>query len=278
MPNLPPEYNHSILDDLFYPMVKVEPGIFIMGNENGLNREKPEHLVKITRPFYIGKYPVSQAVWKSIMDGHNPSNFIGDQRPVEGVSWLDIVEGGQTDSVPGAFLDQLNENFTSEIPSYQFRLPREAEWEYAAKGGHKTALSTEQKDSFLKASQPAAADLYTSYAGSDQLKEVGWYSLNSHEETKEIGRRPANDLGLHEMSGNVWEWCQDWYDGNFYAKCREKGIVKNPVNEEEGLNRVGRGGSWFGAAGYCRVSARLLWNPTNRNVDVGFRLVLALVQ
>jgi len=260
-------------------MVLVESGTFIMGNEEGYSFEKPEHLVKITTPIYIGMYPVTQAVWKAVMGAdHNPSRFVGDQRPVEQVSWHDIVEGGQDEGVPEAFLYRLNENFASKIPGYQFRLPTEAEWEYAAKGGHKTVLSAEQVQSFLTTNQPTAADLYMTYARSDQLKEVGWYDKNSHKETKPVGKLKPNELGLYDMSGNVWEWCQDWYDGDFYEKCKKQGIVKDPVNDEGGQYRVARGGSWILGAGHCRVSDRINWYPTARGGSIGFRLVLALVQ
>ena len=278
--DLPNTYRHPLPNGLYYDMVRVRPGVFVMGSEGegAYSYEKPEHLVRITQDYYIGVYPVTQAVWKAVTDGHNPSYFQGDDRPVEQVSWQDIVEGGQDDRVTTAFLNQLNQNFASKIPDYQFRLPTEAEWEYAAKGGHKTALSPEQVQSFLKTNEPKAAELYTAYSGSDQLKEVGWYDKNSHRETKAVGKRQPNKLGLHDMSGNVYEWCQDWYNSDFYTKCKEQGVVQDPLNVEEARFRVLRGGSWFLPPRLCRVSCRDGWPPADRFSRLGFRLVLAPVQ
>ncbi len=278
--DLPNTYRHPLPNGLYYDMVRVRPGVFVMGSEadEAFDREKPEYLVQITQDYYIGVHPVTQEVWKAVMDGHNPSRFVGDKRPVEQVSWQDIVEGGQDDSVPAAFLNQLNQNSASKIPGYQFRLPTEAEWEYAAKGGHKTALSPEQVQSFLKTNEPKAAELYTAYSGSDQLKEVGWYDKNSHKETKVVGKRQPNELGLYDMSGNVWEWCKDWHDVNYYDKCKHAGIVENPNGPDTGQNRVGRGGSWILGADFCRVSYRFSCYPTYRYDNIGFRLVLAPVQ
>ena len=282
MPELPEKYNHLLGSVAQYPMILVEPGVFIMGdNQSEYDDEKPEHLVEITQPFYIGGYPVTQAVWKAVMQEHNPSQFVGGCRPVEQVSWQDIVEGGQDDKVPEGFLPRLNAQYPlgdGALSDFAFRLPTEAEWEYAAKGGHETALSSEHIQSFLKNSQPTAANLYTTFAGSDQLKEVGWYSQNSHSETKHVEQRQPNELGLYDMSGNVEEWCLDWDDTDFYAKCKEQGVVQDPLNVEVGLLRVLRGGSWINGAAYCRVSYRFSWNPTYRIAYLGFRLVLAPVQ
>jgi len=157
-------------------------------------------------------------------------------------------------------------------------LPTEAEWEYAAKGGYKTELSSDQVQSFLKANSPKAAELYTAYAGGDQLKEVGWYNQNSHGETKAIGMRAPNELGLYDMSGNVFEWCQDWFDDDYYGHCKQEGIVEDPEGPDTAQYCVYRGGSWLYSPQCCRVSYRNYWHPTNRYDNIGFRLVLAPVQ
>jgi formylglycine-generating enzyme required for sulfatase activity len=264
-------------------MVRVQPGVFVMGSEaeEAFDREKPEHLVQITQDYYIGVHLVTQEVWKAVMDGHNPSRFVGDKRPVEQVSWQDIVEGGQDDKVPEGFLPRLNTQYPLEdgaLSGFAFRLPTEAEWEYAAKGGHKTALSSEQVQSFLTTSQPKAAELYTAYSGSDQLKEVGWYGQNSHKETKAFGKCQPNELGLYDMSGNVHEWGQDWFDRDFYVKCKEQSLVQDLLNVEDTEYRVARGGSWNNSTQDCRVSYRSTGTSTTRRNRVGFRLVLAPVQ
>lgn len=272
---LPHTYHFPLPGGLHYPMALVQPGTFIMGSEEeeADDDEKPEHLVSLTRPYYIGLYPITQAIWKALMNGHNPSHFKGDDRPVEQVSWLDIVEGGQDEEVPEAFLTRLNRlcphpDAPEVLRHFRFRLPTEAEWEYAAKGGHLTALSDAEIDNPLKAAQR-----YSLYAGSDKLKEVGWYDLNSHSETKAVGLKQPNELGLYDISGNVEEWCTDWFDSDYYAACAKKGIVENPTGPENGSYRVCRGGNWADDPRDCRSAFRDLWSPSLRYGYVGFRLV-----
>ena len=292
--DLPDTYRHPLPNGLYYDMVRVRPGLFVMGSkgeEEEFKGDELEHLVHITRDYYIGVYPVTQSIWDKVMNGH-PSWFYGDDLPVEQVSWQDIVEGGQDswqdilegrkeEDAPEGFLSHLNTPYTiteNGLKGFEFRLPTEAEWEYAAKGGHKIALSPERVQSFLTTDQPRAADLYTAYAGSDLLNKVGWYDENSNGELKAVGKQAPNELGLYDMTGNVHEWCQDWYDSHFYAKCKEQGIVQDPLNKEEGRYRVFRGGSWDLDADYCHVAHRNYWYPTTRCEGLGFRLVLAPVQ
>lgn len=257
MTHLAPIYAHPITKDLSYDFVRIPAGEFMMGSEdkNALSREGPVHKVSISQDFYMGKFLVTQDVWAAVMNGHNPSEFKGNRRPVERVSWQDIVEGGQDAEVPESFLARLNEHFPigdSTLSDWQFRLPTEAEWEYAAR-----------------------ANTAHLYSGSDLLKEVGWYSDISHRETKEVGLKKANGFGLFDMSGNVREWCQDWFDYFFYEDCKKKGVVNDPVNDKIGDHRVLRGGSWYDYLQYCRVSNRFYGGPAYRYSLIGFRLVLA---
>ena len=237
----PPTYQEKLPNNLTFEMIEVQGGTFTMGDDKGFySGEKPAHQVSLDT-FLIARFPVTQDLWRSIMK-HNPdpSFFSGDQRPVESVSW----EEAQT------FIAALNEKTGG-----QYRLPTDAEWEYAARGG--------------------AFSRGFTYAGSNQLKEVGWFRENSHNETQEVGRKQPNELGLCDMSGNVWEWCVDWYDRRYYEQCKREGIVHNPTGPEKGISRVIRGGGWLDDPSYCRVSNRLIIRPDNRDDFVGFRLACA---
>ena len=218
-------------------MVKVEAGTFMMGATSEMKKpytdEKPVHQVTLTNDYYMGKYEVTQALWQAVM-GSNPSKFKSRNLPVEQVSWDDCQE----------FINKLN-----SITGMRFRLPTEAEWEYAARGGKKS-----------KGYQ---------YSGSSKMSEVAWYTANSGSKTHPVGKKQANELGLYDMTGNVLEWCQDWY-GSYVSSSQT-----NPTGAFSGFFRVFRGGSWYGNAGNCRSSCRDSYNPGNRNFDLGLRLVLS---
>jgi formylglycine-generating enzyme required for sulfatase activity len=216
------------------PMVYVRGGTFVMGctAEQGTecdDDENPAHEVTV-RDFYIGKYEVTQAEWKAVM-GSNPSKFKGDNLSVEQVSWNEVQE----------FIRKLN-----TMTGKNYRLPTEAEWEYAARGGS-------QSRGFK-------------YSGSDSIGEVAWYSENSGETTHLVGTKQANELGIYDMSGNVYEWVQDW-DGDYSS-----GSQTNPVGPSSGSYRVLRGGCWYCVAKYTRVSFRSLTEPGLRIGFLGFRL------
>ena len=247
--SVPEKYTQSIApssgESFSFGMIPIEGGSFMMGgsDDEARDREKPVHRVELSS-FWMGEFPVTQALWQAVL-GENPSNFPGLDRPVESVSWLDITE---------RFLPALN-----KLCGKNYRLPTEAEWEYAARGGN-------HHSSFL-------------YSGSNRLSDVAWYAENSHDETKAVGLKQPNALGLYDLSGNVWEWCADWYDENYYQTCVEQRIVKNPAGPEKGLLRVLRGGSWhFNYPRSCRVSYRDYSYPENAGDSVGFRLVLSVLQ
>jgi formylglycine-generating enzyme required for sulfatase activity len=245
--------------------VLVRPGVFIMGDaQDGDNDEKPEHRVRITQPFYLGRYPVTQAQWRAVMGG-NPANFTGDdQRPVESVSWEDIV--GTEESTPG-FLARL-----SPAAGYTYRLPTEAEWEYAAKGGHLAP----PVEVFSGEKQVMVADRYPTHAGGEDFNAAAWQRQNNLYSTLRTGYRQPNVLGLYGMSGNVYEWCRDTFYGEAYAKRTEnQQIITDPLVEESGRGRVVRGGSWLHDPGHCRSAYRGLGHPSDRYRLYGFRLVLS---
>lgn len=226
-----------VKDGISIDMVRVEAGTFTMGAtpemKDPYDDEKPTHQVTLTNDYYIGKYEVTQALWKAVM-GNNPSKFNGDNLPVEQVSWDDCQE----------FINKLN-----RITGKTFRLPTEAEWEYAARGGKKSRGYQ--------------------YSGSDNPSDVAWYEDNSSSKTHVVGTKQANELGIYDMSGNVFEWCQDW-EGSYSSSSQV-----NPTGANSGSNRVFRGGSWFYTARICRSSCRSFNSPGHRFFNLGFRLVLS---
>ena len=193
--------------------------------------------VKGVSDFNIGKYPVTQKQWKEVM-GNNPSYFQNcDDCPVENVSWDDVQE----------FIAALNRQ-----TGLQYRLPTETEWEYAARGGNQSVGGR--------------------YSGSNNLDEVAWFGTNSGYKTQPVGLKKPNVLGLHDMSGNVYEWCQDWYAEEYYTDFSVTGLVQDPKGPDNGTLRVVRGGSWGSDPEFCRVAARYGHSPVIRGINLGFRL------
>jgi len=236
--------DHTIGNGLGMDFAGVQPGSFEMGSNKNADDEKPAHAVHITKPFWIGKHEVTQREYKEVM-GSNPSHFDGDRNPVEKVSWKNAME----------FCDKLNEREKDRLPAgYEYRLPTEAEWEYAARGGDKNSRKH-------------------NYAGSDNIASVAWYDNNSMEMTRPVGKLDPNELGLHDMSGNVWEWCLDWYDGKYYEKTQG---AKDPFNSMKSDSRVLRGGSWFDDSNCCRPAYRYYFDPDRSGLNLGFRVVLGV--
>jgi eukaryotic-like serine/threonine-protein kinase len=246
----------EITNSIGMKMLLIPAGEFLMGakrNESGAyDGEKPQHRVRITKPFYLGIYPVTQAEYQQVM-GTNPSYFQGSkgilglfakpaepQRPVEQVSWPDAVE----------FCRRL-----SAQEGTTYRLPTEAEWEYACRAGTTTRFCF--GDEF------------------ERLVEYGWHHKNSGGSTHPVGQKKPNSWGLYDMHGNVWEWCADWYEDNYYKQFAEK-IVVDPTGPSGGSNRVYRGGCWRYDASICRSACRWGLDPGGRCDNLGFRLARTL--
>ena len=247
-PPVAPAPARQMTNRLGMEFVLIPEGSFEMGSNNGEADEKPVHRVTITKPYYLGKYEVTQGQWEAVM-GSNPSDFKGANLPVEIVSWEDCQE----------FIKKLNARGDGE-----YRLPSEAEWEYACRAG-------------------TTGD----YAGS--LDAMGWYYENSGDKrlqgakinledlrtnkcrTHPVGQKQPNGWGLYDMYGNVFEWCQDWYEDGYYGKNPES----DPTGPTKGSYRVIRGGGWHLTAPYCRSAHRYRNTPDYRSNLLGFRLVRA---
>lgn len=214
---------------------RIPAGTFQMGSPNGPPDEQPVHEVQISEPLDVGIHEVTQLQWNRLMD-QNPSHFEGRHRPVENVSWREVR----------VFIRRLNEKEDTDV----YRLPTEAEWEYAVRGGSNMEYHFGEE--------------------ADALTEYAWYSMNSERRTHRGGRKKGNPFGLHDMYGNVWEWVHDRYGSTFYE---ESGRV-DPVNEG-GLRarRVIRGGGWFAVDSDLRSGSRGWAQPGSKDPKLGFRIV-----
>ena len=231
------------VEGVSFNMIKVKGGTFLMGSDDSESDsdEQPIHSVTLDN-YYIGETEVTQELWEAVM-GTNPSVFSGSNNPVESVSLYDCQE----------FIAKLN-----DLTGLEFRLPTEAEWEYAARGGNKSQGYK--------------------YSGSNTIGDVAWYKVNSYDlgssspdyGTHQVGTKSPNELGIYDMSGNVLEWCSDWYSSSYYSSSPST----NPTGPTLGSGRVLRGGSWGRNALYCRVSDRIISDPGYHDDGGGFRLVL----
>ncbi|MGI9104727.1 MAG: SUMF1/EgtB/PvdO family nonheme iron enzyme [Pyrinomonadaceae bacterium] len=236
-------------------LVWIPAGSFMMGSENGGSDEKPVHRVTISEGFYMGKYEVTQAQWQQVM-GNNPSNFKDDNLPVEKVSWDDAV----------SFLAKLN----AQNDGYTYRLPSEAEWEYAARAGTTGDYAGDLDSMAWYGNNSGRARLDA--AEIFRTDSANYYKRITENggQTHAVGSKLPNTFGLFDMHGNVWEWCQDWYHDS-YAGAPTDGSAWLSGGEQK--YRVLRGGSWLNNAFILRSAFRLRYAPDGRSYHVGFRVV-----
>jgi formylglycine-generating enzyme required for sulfatase activity len=250
----------EITNSIGMKLVLIPKGTFQMGSpprENGSDHNERQHEVTLTRDYYLGAFEVTQSQYEKVL-GKNPSYFQGDQvaerhpqtgrvikevdssnHPVEQVSWEDAVE----------FCKKLSDLPQEKATGRVYRLPTEAEWEYACRAGSKSAYSFGNEQ--------------------DSLAAYAWFSENGDRKTHPVGQKKPNAWGLYDMHGNVWEWCSDWY-GEY-----PKGAVSDPVGPREGSYRVFRGGSWLYVAAFCRSAYRYRFDPSYRSLGYGFRVALS---
>ena len=231
----PDQLPRELRNSVGMEFVLLAPGTFEMGSpsdEPGRDDDETLHRVTLSQPLYLGKYEVTQDQWEAVM-GDNPSNFssCGGACPVEGVSWEDAQ----------GFIAELNRREGVSV----YRLPTEAEWEYAARAGTQAAYH---------------------FGDAANRLEYGWYDENSRNRTHPVGQKQPNGWGLFDMHGNVWEWVHDWY-GDYPG-----GAVTDPRGPETGVGRIRRGGAWSSGARYCRAANRHGFAPVNRYNGLGFRL------
>lgn len=248
-------------DDYF---IYVEGGTFMMGNNDGAPDEKPAHEVTLNS-FWIGKYEVTQKEFKEIM-GYNNSKFQGEDRPVDNVSWYEAIEfcnkKSEKDKLKAVYkIDKTQKDpnnlntgdiqkwlITIDKTANGYRLPTEAEWEFAVRGGLKSK-------GYI-------------YSGANEAEKVAWCGKSAKEGTNQVGKLQPNELGIYDMNGNVFEWCWDWYDPNYYSLK----VKENPMGPDKGENKVMRGGAWDRSPKFISVSIRNsinLWFSSRIN---GFRI------
>ena len=241
----PPERNDplpTITNSIGMQLVQIPSGEFLMGSPDSdgdaEDHEKPQHRVRITEAFYLGVYPVTQEEYQQVM-GSNPSHFTGDPRlPVEMVSWEDAVE----------FCNQLSALPEEQAAGRFYRLPTEAEWEYACRAGSRT--------------------VYSFGDSAESLGDYAWYLGNSGRKTHPVGQKKPNAWGLYDMHGNVLEWCSDRFGHRYYADSP----LEDPTGPASATDPVRRGGSWIDGAGSCRAACRHAGGPWFRSGDMGFRV------
>lgn len=215
-------------------LIKVEGGTFLMGKDNGFYEEWPPHYVTLSSDYYIGQTEVTQALWSAIMN-YNNSDYKGDNLPVNNVSWTECQ----------VFIDSLK-----KLTGKTFAFPTEAQWEFAARGGNKS-------HGYI-------------YSGGNVIGNVAWYSYNSLNRIHSVGMKQSNELGLCDMSGNVCEWCADWY--GYYSSSSQT----DPTGPSSGSDRVYRGGHFYDIPNLCSPVFRQSMLPGLRLDYIGFRIVLAL--
>jgi len=216
-------------------LMLIPAGEFMMGSNDGEDNEKPVHKVKISRPFYMGKYVVTQAQFERVM-GKNPSQFKGENLPAEMVNYIDAKEFSKK---------------VSSLTGKSIRLPTEAEWEYACRAGTKTKFNTGDNDA--------------------ALEQAGWFKDNSENKTHPVGQKKPNAWGLYDMHGNVWQWCEDWFGEDSYTKSP----AEDPQGLPKGANRILRGGGYCWLNWFCNSAYRRRFAPVDREGGVGFRVVVA---